>query len=444
MTVQGSAQVRPARFLFAMFQGGGNIPLILPIVAQLVERGHSVRVLAGPGVRANRLPVSPRFVEGIAAAGAAQIQFQAPETHPLDGAPPSRGVIRGWSPRMVESDVRRATVMRWAPVWAENVAAELQRDPADVVVADFELYGALAAAEAAGVPSAVLVHNVPWRPTSGTPPRGPGFLPAVGPAGWVRDLVGNLMIGRIWQRDALPIHNRVRAELELQPLRSPFEQFDRAGRVLVLTSQAFDFTSSSQAANVRYVGTPFDDAAAPADMWQPPEATDDAHPLVLVSLSTLAQGQAPVMHRVLAAVGSIPAHFVVTLGPSLDPAQFTAPPNVSLETFVPHAAILPHVSAVVTQCGLGTLMKALAHKAPVVCIPLVGDQPDNAARVVARGAGVRLGVGASPEQIEEAIRQVLNQPSFREAARQLGAQIAARDGAWMAADELEALIQTRR
>ena len=41
----------PARFLFAMFQGGGNIPLILPIAARLVARGHAVRILAGLGVR---------------------------------------------------------------------------------------------------------------------------------------------------------------------------------------------------------------------------------------------------------------------------------------------------------------------------------------------------------------------------------------------------------
>jgi hypothetical protein len=37
------------RFLFAMFQGGGNIPLIMPIVTELVSRGHEVSILAGPG-----------------------------------------------------------------------------------------------------------------------------------------------------------------------------------------------------------------------------------------------------------------------------------------------------------------------------------------------------------------------------------------------------------
>lgn len=68
---------RSARFLFAMFQGGGNIPLILPVAAELVTRGHEVRVLAGPGIRAGRLPISDRFRERIAAAGATFVPHAA-------------------------------------------------------------------------------------------------------------------------------------------------------------------------------------------------------------------------------------------------------------------------------------------------------------------------------------------------------------------------------
>src|SRR5438046_1199676 len=50
------------RFLFAMFEGGGNLSLILPIVAELVRRGHEIRVLAGPNVRAGRRPTSQGFL----------------------------------------------------------------------------------------------------------------------------------------------------------------------------------------------------------------------------------------------------------------------------------------------------------------------------------------------------------------------------------------------
>jgi UDP:flavonoid glycosyltransferase YjiC (YdhE family) len=324
------------------------------------------------------------------------------------------------------------------------VADELRREPADVVATDFELFGAMAAAEAAGVPSGVLVHNVPWRPTRGVPPRGPGFLPAQGPGGRLRDEIGNTIIRRCWSLEALPALNRARAGLGLPPLRSPFDQFDLASRVLIMTGAAFDFTPRRLAPNVRYVGTPFDDAAVSPTVWSPPHRDDNSEPLVLVSLSTLNQGQTDLMRRVLLAVQSLPARVVVTLGPSLDASQFSAPPNVTLDSFVPHAAILPHISAMVTQCGLGTLTKALAHGVPLVCMPLLGDQPDNAARVTARGAGLRLGADASPDQIRTAIERTLTEPSFRAAARRLGATIAADDGARTAADELEGLAGVRR
>ena len=209
--------------------------------------------------------------------------------------------------------------------------------------------------------------------------------------------------------------------------------------MLILASAALDFPVRRLEPNVRYVGTPFDDAGAAA--WESPWPADDARPLVLVSLSTLPQGQAPILQRILTALAPLPVRALVTLGPSLDASQFTAPPNVIFETFVPHASVLPQVTAMVTQCGMGTLMKALAHEIPLVCVPLVGDQPDNAARVVARGAGLRLGPDASPEQIRAAIQRVLDEPSFRDEARRLGSALATDDGARTAASELESLVR---
>ena len=431
---------RPAHFLFAMFQGGGNIPLILPVAAELVARGHQVRVLAGPGIRGSRLPMSERFRERIAAAGAVQVPFEEPAVHPLAGVP-TRGLLRGWTPAPYKRESEWARVSLWSPSWAQNVTRELRRESADVVVADFELRGALAAAEAARVPHAALVHAIPWRTASGVPPRGPGFPPAQGPRGQLRDLLGNAIIERVQARDGLPPLNRARAQLGLRPLRSPFDQYDVAHRVLILASQAFDFPARHPSPNVRYVGTPFDDAGVPSDSWRPPPASSANDPLVLVSLSTLNQGQTALMHCILAAAASLRARIVVTLGPSLDRSEFIAPPNVTLETFVPHAAVLPHVTGMVTQCGLGTLAKALAHEIPLVCLPLVGDQPDNAARVEARGAGVRLPADATAEQIRSALQRILDEPSFRDGARRLGRTIAAEAGVRTAADELESLVK---
>jgi len=422
-----------------MFQGGGNIPLILPVAARLVARGHQVRIVAGPGVRASRLPVSSAFLGRIRATGATAVPFPDLDTHSLDHGTPVRGLIGSWVPQAFRVVQREAQTVLWAPAWAQHFSAELRKAPPDVVVIDFVLLGAIAAAEAADIPAAVLMHTVPSRPLPGVPPYGPGLLPARGPLGLLRDVLGRAIVERVLVRNGRPPLNRARGLLGLPPLRSPVEQYDRAARVLVLTSRAFDYQAHRLPPNVRHVGTPFDDAGVPP--WTLPWPTEDPRPLVLVSLSTLEQGQAAVMQRVMHALAPLPVRGLVTLGPALDPAQFETPPNVRLEVFVPHSAVLPHATAMVTQCGLGTVMKALAHGVPLVCIPLVGDQPDNAARVVARGAGVRLERDGTPEEIRAAIECVLARPGFADSARRMAQILAKEDGAQTAADEIESVLR---
>src|SRR5688572_3554645 len=102
-----------------MFQGGGNIPLLLPIVGGLVQRGHAVSVLAGPGIRPRPLPVSERFSNGVAAAGAALLAFEEPPTNPYTSASPLRGLVAGWTPRRLRSMAQtELRVTLWSSAWA--------------------------------------------------------------------------------------------------------------------------------------------------------------------------------------------------------------------------------------------------------------------------------------------------------------------------------------
>jgi UDP:flavonoid glycosyltransferase YjiC (YdhE family) len=63
------------------------------------------------------------------------------------------------------------------------------------------------------------------------------------------------------------------------------------------------------------------------------------------------------------------------------------PPYVVVTACVPHARGFPHVATIVSQGGHGTVMQALAHGIPLVCLPLCGDQPAVAARVVIHTEG---------------------------------------------------------
>ncbi|MEJ1937912.1 nucleotide disphospho-sugar-binding domain-containing protein, partial [Nostoc sp. NIES-2111] len=77
-------------------------------------------------------------------------------------------------------------------------------------------------------------------------------------------------------------------------------------------------------------------------------------------------------------------------------------------------------ACVVTHAGHGTVMRALSHGLPLLCMPMGRDQNDNAARVVARGAGLRLPETASAGEIRSALLALLEDPGFRRAATQLG------------------------
>lgn len=411
---------RPLQILACMFQGGGNIPLILPTLAELIARNHRVRVMIGPGVRRSRLAVSPSLLRRVGDLGAELVQFYEPDVHPFDDpAYADRPLIGSWTPASFRSVQGEAYTAVWASAY--------------LVVADFVLLGAFAAAEAARIPSVALMHTVyPW-PVAKVPPYGPGYAPKAGPLGFCRDVLGRLIVSQLWVRNALLPLNSARALCGLHALRSPFQQYG-AARVLVLVSPAFDWPARFPA-NVRHVGTP-EDVAKPIGAgggWP-----TEGNPHVVVSLSTLNQGQSSLLRKILVALADLPVRALVTLGPALEAGEFERPPNVRLVKFVSHDEVLPHAHALVTQCGIGTVTKSLRHGVPMVCLPLVGDQPDNAARVVARNAGIRLPAKADCGCIRSAIVRVLRDERFREAALALRSALSSDEApAHHAADQIE-------
>src|SRR4029077_17069671 len=104
--------------------------------------------------------------------------------------------------------------------------------------------------------------------------------------------------------------------------------------------------------------------------------------------------------------------------------------------------VLREASLLVTHCGHGTTLKGLAAGVPLVCLPMGRDQDDTAARVVHRGAGVRLKPRASAEVIRAAVERVLADKSYRESARRLADALRAGEGCVDPVAEIEALVAT--
>ncbi|XP_066284085.1 UDP-glucuronosyltransferase 2C1-like [Branchiostoma lanceolatum] len=96
--------------------------------------------------------------------------------------------------------------------------------------------------------------------------------------------------------------------------------------------------------------------------------------------------------------------------------------NTKLLEWLPQNDLLAHpkTRAFITHAGSNGLYEALHHGVPMVCLPLFGDQPANAARVVARGLGVKLDFSTvTADQLYQAILHVVTNNSYQETAARL-------------------------
>ena len=415
----------PRRFLFVLWEGGGNVPPQLGLAAGLVERGHDVRVLTEDCLAADVAAAGARFEPFVKAPNRATRE----EDLVCDS--------QARTPLGAFGRARDRVMMGPAMAYAADTRAALEREPVDVVATDYMLFGPPIAAESAGVPQALIVHNVYMVPEPGKPAPGPGFLPARGPLGRARDRVANRAFLALFDR-GLPAVNRARTQHGLPPLRHIADQLDHVERVLVLTSESLDFHGDGHPQKVRYVGPVLTDPQW-LDDWRAPWPQDDTRPLVVVSLSSTYMAQERVLARAIEGLGRLDARVLVTTGPAIDPASLPAPANTAVVRSAPHAALFPEAAAVVTHAGMGTVTRALVAGVPLVCLPMGRDQLDVAARVVHVGAGVRLRPGAKPAAIAAAVERVIREPGFRIAAARIGASLLADAEAQRGVVELEAL-----
>ena len=175
--------------------------------------------------------------------------------------------------------------------------------------------------------------------------------------------------------------------------------------------------------HVRYVGPILDDPQW-AEPWHAPWPDGNHDPLVLVGFSSTFQDQAPVLRSVVKALAGLRVRALVTLGEMLPEGEVQSTGSVVVVRSAPHGEILRQASLLITHCGHGTTLKALAAGVPIVCMPMGRDQNDTAARVVHASAGVRLRLRSPAKKIAKAVAQVLADVRYRANARRVGEAIA--------------------
>jgi UDP:flavonoid glycosyltransferase YjiC (YdhE family) len=319
--------------------------------------------------------------------------------------------------------------------------------PTDAILLLDLLFGAALGAEASDVPFALLSPHVSIRPLPGMPPATSGLGQPTTPQERAEVDAASAGLAAVMNA-SLPILNRARADLRLPMLADVMHLFDRADRLLLATSRAFDFQADSLPANFRYVGPLLDvpnwSKSLQAKSWQAPWSAQSDRPRALIACSTGAQGQCDLFQRIIDAMGAVEIDALATTGPNLDVVDLRAPKNVHLIRGAPHDLVMKDVSVVVSQGGHGTVTRSLINALPQLILPMGRDQADNAARVEAKGAGLRLPPTASEAEIAAAVNRLITEPQFKAAARLLGEAIKADIDRSSLVDEMETIAATGR
>jgi len=378
------------RFAFVTWDGGGNVPPAIGIAHELAARGHSIDFI-GYEVQRKRFEAAAFGFTVLRRSGGFDIYSATDPAERL-----TRLIANVWA----------------CPEHLEDISDAVNSSGADVLVVDFSMLGALAAAAQLTIPVAVLAHST----VTGLVP------PPESPMGTTRLTATN----QLRERAGLPRLTRLNDAWFGLP-------------TLVTTIPDLDPAAESAANDVHYVGPIFE--RLPDQRWESPWDLDDDRPLVVVSFTTT--GLWDQSGRIRNTLDALAAESVRVIASAPNGVEAAAvPSNAVIRRFVPHHLVLAQAAVTVTHAGHGTLAASLAHGVPIVALPNpAADQPFLAATIQRLGAGLALDGGAGPDAIRTAVMEVLGEPSYANAARTLGIKIAKMPGVAGAADQLERLAR---
>lgn len=376
-----------ASFVLALHDAGGTVPPMIAIAEVLTARGHDVTVLGQPCIEGRARAVGCRF------------------------RPFSIGDYATDRPIEVQLEVVGTLMTDRGP--GDELLAAIDQAGADAVVVDANLAGVAAAAEVAGCRSTILFHSL-------------------------YETYVDTWFGELWEL-LEPLINDTRTAFGLDAAASWSDVFGRHDRLYAVVPEDFDAPTRVPPPSPLIHPGFLVPTAPPAHAGF--DRGDAEAPLVLVSLSTTDMGHGALLQTILDALGGQPLGALVTTGRQRVDPHLRVPSNVAVRDYLPHAAVLPQTSAVVTHAGLGTVAAALGSGVPLVCTPIARDQPLNASRVEAVGAGLTVPAAtASVEDVRAAVHDVLADPRHRDGAARIARASAQAGGAATVADDLEQLV----
>ncbi len=420
-----------AKYLLNTATVEGHLNPVLPISRQLVNRGHEVIWISGRGFSGRIEKTGARF---------------HPWPEEMDTTVRDKFEIL---PRLAELSGFAAVKyllhhsVEIVPLEINTIDSVLEFFSADVLVSDPYILGPYVKSKLSGIPSALVSFTPLALSSRDTAPYGLGILPGTSFLTRTRNHLLNLIAETIMFKDLDRHANKILKELGHSPLQDSFLRvaFDLPDLVIHTSTKAFEYPRSDIPGHIHFVGPILLPAVKDFDApeWWP--SLKDPKPVILVNQGTMSVDPDDL---IIPTVQGLKDEQVITIAvPVKDADMMNIPENTQTSTFIPFGNLLQHIDVMVTNGGFGGVQNALVKGVPLIVAGNTEDKMEVAARVEWTGAGINLRKKRpSPEQIHDAVKEVLGNPFYRENARRIQKDFAGYDAPVGAVELLEGLVST--
>ncbi len=407
----------------------GHVGPMSGLIAELVRRGHAVRVHTGA-----------RYRDRFARLGADVLSWSTARDFDEERPEVTFPRVRGSSLRRSMTLVQDA-FLGTAAGQVADLARALDAEPADVLIGEVFTLGPGLIAEQRGLPWASVNALPPNVLSQELPPPGLNVAPARGPLGRHRD-VG---LRRGFELLTAGLHRRydhIRGDLGLRRSRGPFGTAFYSPWLSLLTGvPSLEHARGDLPEAMHFVGR----LPVAGRTGALPTPAQGQRPLVLVTQGTHNTDPRDLLQPAVLGLAGLPVDVLVTTGRTgVTDLGIPPPGNACVVDFADFDTVLERTAVLVANGGWGALLEALSAGVAMVVAGGDIDKPENARRVARAGAGIDLQTGRPrPETIASAVQQVLADPSYRIRAAAIATELAALGGAGRAADLVEELAETQ-
>lgn len=206
-------------------------------------------------------------------------------------------------------------------------------------------------------------------------------------------------------------------------------QSDNDTDSVVYTSRRFQPYAESFSEHYIFVGPSVFSKALPEK--------EKERPLIYISMGTVINDRPDFYTKCIDALKDLNADVVISCGNAVDREKLgILPGNVQVFPYVDQLAVLAKADVFITHCGMNSVSESLYMATPMVLYPQTGEQRAVARRAVEIGAGVML-EDDSIAGIRVAVREILDNKAYRDAAAECSADFRACSGAVGAAEFIE-------